>query len=359
MQTWCPTMDLLALSTADGQLRVYRLNWQRLWQVTSEHVVTALCWRPDGKAIATGQEDGSIVLYDVEDGEVLHRSKVHVEHVTCVCWSEVPCAYGSAQPEYEDRTPRFLPPITAASSTSSLSQQAWSYNIAAETQDALPTGGHWAASAAKLNLLCTGDAGGRLAMHGFGVYRVLFPGLPPCAGRLAMRSFGVYRVATSEAVAGRVGPVPAARSPVKAGLAGSTEALLQAQRPSPMSRSPPTSAGDAPSTPPWVDWVMRCSSPAEAFAIAWEPLDGCTLELTVVTVKGGKARCALNAHGDGLQAVLAPRPLLANSEGLLDHTRCQALCSWPPQVRGHWCSQAVPSAIAAVLLSAFLAFLSL
>jgi hypothetical protein len=53
---WSPTMDLLALVFADGQLCLHRLNWQRLWAVTPERPLTALCWRPDGKALAAGAE---------------------------------------------------------------------------------------------------------------------------------------------------------------------------------------------------------------------------------------------------------------------------------------------------------------
>jgi len=50
---WCPTMDLLALVTADGQLAVYRLNWhscalKELWKATPAHHITTLTWRPDG-----------------------------------------------------------------------------------------------------------------------------------------------------------------------------------------------------------------------------------------------------------------------------------------------------------------------
>lgn len=50
---WCPTMDLLALVTADGQLAVYRLNWhscalKELWKATPEQHITTLTWRPDG-----------------------------------------------------------------------------------------------------------------------------------------------------------------------------------------------------------------------------------------------------------------------------------------------------------------------
>lgn len=32
--------------------------------------ITSLCWRPDGKAIAVGLEDGTISLHDVEVGSV-------------------------------------------------------------------------------------------------------------------------------------------------------------------------------------------------------------------------------------------------------------------------------------------------
>jgi hypothetical protein len=45
---WCPTMDLIAVVTVDTQLSVHRMNWQRLWSVSLEAPVTALCWRPDG-----------------------------------------------------------------------------------------------------------------------------------------------------------------------------------------------------------------------------------------------------------------------------------------------------------------------
>lgn len=74
--TWCPTMDLLALATADGQLCLHRLNWQRLWAISPESTVTSLCWRPDGKVLACGHEDGFISLLNVENGEAQQRGKM-------------------------------------------------------------------------------------------------------------------------------------------------------------------------------------------------------------------------------------------------------------------------------------------
>ncbi len=63
---WNPEKDLLAMVTQDHQLLVHRFNWQRLWAVSPDQRVTAICWRPDGKALAVGHHDGSIAIRDVE-----------------------------------------------------------------------------------------------------------------------------------------------------------------------------------------------------------------------------------------------------------------------------------------------------
>ena len=44
---WCPTMDLLALATDDGQLHVHRLNWQRLWWTSPDAAITGAPARHD------------------------------------------------------------------------------------------------------------------------------------------------------------------------------------------------------------------------------------------------------------------------------------------------------------------------
>ena len=43
-----------------------------------------------GKCLAAGQEDGTLELYDVEDGEVLARRRVHMQRVTAACWVREP-----------------------------------------------------------------------------------------------------------------------------------------------------------------------------------------------------------------------------------------------------------------------------
>jgi hypothetical protein len=33
---WCPTMDLCAVVSADGQLHLHRMDWQQLWALSPE-----------------------------------------------------------------------------------------------------------------------------------------------------------------------------------------------------------------------------------------------------------------------------------------------------------------------------------
>eukprot|EP00898_Chlorokybus_atmophyticus_P001412 jgi/Chlat1/2271/Chrsp17S02791 len=111
LASWSPTMDLLAIATADRQLCVYRLNWQRLWAISPETAVTALCWRPDGRALAVGDEDGSITLLDVEEGEQRHVLKSHSAPVACMSWLEGANNGGNNAAYPEDRANRFFAPV--------------------------------------------------------------------------------------------------------------------------------------------------------------------------------------------------------------------------------------------------------
>lgn len=83
---WCPTMDLLAFVTKEGQLQLHRLNWQRLWSITPEEPITCLCWRPDGKQLALGHTDGFVSIRSAEDGEELVRSQIFLCSVSNISW---------------------------------------------------------------------------------------------------------------------------------------------------------------------------------------------------------------------------------------------------------------------------------
>jgi hypothetical protein len=85
---WCPTMDLIALVTADSQLMVHRPGgWQRLFlQSAFDHPVTCLAWQPDGQVLAVGHADGSITLLGVEEGEQLGQLREHTKPLSIFSW---------------------------------------------------------------------------------------------------------------------------------------------------------------------------------------------------------------------------------------------------------------------------------
>ena len=185
--SWCPTMDLLALATTDGQLSLARLDWNKqggerenkLWTTNPESPVTSLGWRPDGKVLASGHADGTVTLHHVEDGEVLRVSRPHAAAVTTLHWQEAPasdaarssCAYQSAAARFvlpvagDGFGPRARDaPRAAASASASASAASASAASRALIDHFDPP--------ARLTVLCTGDAAGTIALSAFGVFPV-------------------------------------------------------------------------------------------------------------------------------------------------------------------------------------------
>lgn len=69
----CPQMDIIALVAKDGSLTVNRTtSWQRLMKRSGQEV-SALCWSPDGKSLATGHANGSIRVMEVEQEDADER----------------------------------------------------------------------------------------------------------------------------------------------------------------------------------------------------------------------------------------------------------------------------------------------
>jgi hypothetical protein len=116
LSAWCPTMDLCAAVTSDGQLAVHRMNWQRLWSLAPDAPVTALAWRPDGKLLATGHKDGSLSVWDVETGRAVARhARAHFAPIAALDWSATPA---SARVDHDDD--RWAAAGAAAGRTSSI-----------------------------------------------------------------------------------------------------------------------------------------------------------------------------------------------------------------------------------------------
>lgn len=90
MSEWCTTMDIVVLVTEDGQLQLFRLNWERLWSKQPQYAIVSLTWSPDGKQLAYGDDKGYIHILAAEDGATIDKRKVFsssTKAAVALCWT--------------------------------------------------------------------------------------------------------------------------------------------------------------------------------------------------------------------------------------------------------------------------------
>ncbi|XAR53667.1 hypothetical protein NMG60_11022305 [Bertholletia excelsa] len=168
---WNPEKDLLAMVTEDSKILLHRFNWQRLWAISPGKCITSLCWRPDGKAIAVGLEDGTISLHDVENGKLLRSIKSHSVAVVCLNWEEDGTKSGdecSNMPAYEDRTSRFFPPAPRVPRVPGVVPGETGFMD--ESEDSFRELSN--SSYQGFNILCSGDKEGSICFSVFGIFPI-------------------------------------------------------------------------------------------------------------------------------------------------------------------------------------------
>ncbi|KAL7149453.1 hypothetical protein ABFS83_05G041600 [Erythranthe nasuta] len=169
---WNPEKDLLAMATEDSKLLLHRFNWQKLWTASPGKCITSICWRPDGKAIAVGLEDGSISLHDVENGKLLRNMKFHSASVVCLNWEEDRkkiMGGNNGNPTYEDRTARFFPPAPRVPRTPGL-VPGDSSGFMEESDDSFRE--LFDSSQQQFDILCSGDKDGNICFNIFGIFPI-------------------------------------------------------------------------------------------------------------------------------------------------------------------------------------------
>lgn len=168
---WNPEKDLLAMVTQDSKLLLHRFNWQRLWTISPGKCITSLCWRPDGKAVVVGLEDGTISLHDVENGKLLRSMKNHTAAVGCLNWQEDAERIKDKPANnltYEDRTSRFFPPPPRKPRMPGLvSGDTGFMDDVEDSLRELNTSSHQ-----RFNILCSGDRDGIICFSIFGIIPV-------------------------------------------------------------------------------------------------------------------------------------------------------------------------------------------
>lgn len=168
---WNPEKDLLAMVTEDSKLLLHRFNWQRLWTISPGRSITSLCWRPDGKAIAVGLEDGTVSLHDVENGKLLRSLKSHAVAVVCLNWEEDAQQIrndSSIMTSYEDRTSRFLPPAPRVPRIQGL--VSGDTGFMDDNEDLFQELS--SSSQQRFNILCSGDRDGIICFSIFGIFPI-------------------------------------------------------------------------------------------------------------------------------------------------------------------------------------------
>uniref|UniRef100_A0A7N0VEL6 Anaphase-promoting complex subunit 4 n=1 Tax=Kalanchoe fedtschenkoi TaxID=63787 RepID=A0A7N0VEL6_KALFE len=167
---WNPEKDLLAMVTNDSKILLHRFNWQRLWTISTGKCVTSLCWRPDGKAVAVGLDDGTVALHDVENGKLMRSLKSHAVAVNCLNWEEdgpflpAECVISAS---YEDRTSRFFPPAPRIPRMPGLVSGDGGFMDDNEDFPDLSGSAHQ-----RFNILCSGDKEGTICFCIFGIIPV-------------------------------------------------------------------------------------------------------------------------------------------------------------------------------------------
>mmetsp|Transcript_14562 Transcript_14562/g.45100 ORF Transcript_14562/g.45100 Transcript_14562/m.45100 type:complete len:582 (+) Transcript_14562:135-1880(+) len=167
----CPQMDIAALVTGDGALLVNRTtSWQRFLALEVTGAISALCWSPHGRQLGVGHSRGSVSIFDIEAGALVHSNWgdcVQIKHVDCISlmwWTEQICAepfvsanlnggYGSRAEPFLSRAGAKLAP----SSSDGNYETEWDTSRAQQP----------------LTLLVTGDEAGTLILAINGIFPVV------------------------------------------------------------------------------------------------------------------------------------------------------------------------------------------
>ncbi|KFY33809.1 hypothetical protein V495_08259 [Pseudogymnoascus sp. VKM F-4514 (FW-929)] len=97
---YSPSMELLAVASADHNVLIYRLNGQRVFSASQKVrgvvlELQKLVWKPNGQLIAIAWSDGTVRLIGAESNKTVHQITVSKEEdteVTCLAWTSYSAA---------------------------------------------------------------------------------------------------------------------------------------------------------------------------------------------------------------------------------------------------------------------------
>lgn len=85
--SWCPTMDLIAISMNRMSVWVFRLTGERIYSVNTKSAIVSLVWNPSGKYFAVSGQDGLCKIYDSNSGQLINVVGTG-KKIDLISWSE-------------------------------------------------------------------------------------------------------------------------------------------------------------------------------------------------------------------------------------------------------------------------------
>lgn len=194
IQCWCPTMDLLAVVTMDERLYVQRLNWKQIFSLhldddendqEARTRLTALAWRPDGRVLGVGCDDGAVVLLNVENGLEIFRTRLHQCEIACMSWAREGNVSSRPEPTMASNGMHAIPTLGGNPSSQPLAMLGGLGRMEeiVEPLPPLPNDASYgslekepdekaAPAAQHFNILCCGDADGEVSLSALGTLLV-------------------------------------------------------------------------------------------------------------------------------------------------------------------------------------------
>ena len=170
-QKWSPKMDLLALVTVEGEVWLQRLSWKRVWAISASEAderALSVAWRPDGKVLAVAFNNGKVKLFNIENAECIHETKIEMTP-TFTEWMEE--AKNSTGEEtflnsiiFEEKSELYLPSLLhLPKSTGALFSKEASQEESDDPKKlkTLPE---------QLSVLVIGDSGGKVHLFLYGIF---------------------------------------------------------------------------------------------------------------------------------------------------------------------------------------------
>lgn len=87
--SWCPTMDLLAVSMNKMSIWVFRLNGERIYSLNNRAPILDISWNPDGKYFCLSGADGYCKIYDSCSGNLVNVVANKQQSIDLINW----CVY--------------------------------------------------------------------------------------------------------------------------------------------------------------------------------------------------------------------------------------------------------------------------